>query len=112
MDKPSKTEEVVVIDELAQDDAFRAKPDSAAKYIQNYAPDIPVETDERSLGLGLWIPITLGFVILGAAAGLMVRGSKALLGPWGPIIGFTGTVIGFGLILTGIYTWLRIKARR
>lgn len=112
VDKPSKTEEVVVIDELAQDDAFRAKSDSAAKYIQNYTPDIPVETDERSLGLGLWIPITLGFVILGAAAGLMVRGSKALLGPWGPIIGFTGTVIGFGLILTGIYTWLRIKARR
>ena len=112
VDKPSKTEEVVVIDELAQDDAFRAKSDSAAKYIQNYTPDIPVETDERSLGLGLWIPITLGFVILGAAAGLMVRGSKALLGPWGPIIGFTGTVIGFGLILTGIYAWLRIKARR
>jgi len=62
--------------------------------------------------LGLWIPITLGFVVLGAAAGVMVRGSKALLGPWGPIIGFTGTVIGFGLILTGIYAWLRIKARR
>jgi len=111
-DELSKTEDIVVIDELAQDDAFRAKPDSAAKYIQNYTPDIPVETDERSLGLGLWIPITLGFVILGAAAGVMVRGSKALLGPWGPIIGFTGTVIGFGLILTGIYAWLRIKARR
>ena len=111
-DELSKTEDIVVIDELAQDDAFRAKPNSAAKYIQNYTPDIPVETEERSLGLGLWIPITLGFVVLGAAVGVMVRGSKALLGPWGPIIGFTGTVIGFGLILTGIYAWLRIKARR
>ena len=102
---------VMVIDELAQDDAFRVRTDSAAKYIDTSAPDmVEVETDQRS-GLGLWIPVLLGFILLGAAGGTMIRGAEALLGNWGPIIAFTGFVIGIGLILAGVYAALRINTR-
>ena len=53
----------------------------------------------------------LGFLLLGAAAGTLIRGAEALLGVWGPIIAFTGLVIGVGLILAGIYAALRINSR-
>ena len=108
-DTPKKP--VAVIDELAQDDAFRARTDSAAKYIETHPPEtVLAETKEKN-GLGLWIPVMLGFILLGAAAGIMIRGAEALLGAWGPIMAFTGLVIGIGLILAGIYAALRINSR-
>lgn len=110
-DKDTETEKVLVIDELAQDDAFRAPPDSAAKYIEKYAPETVEDVPENKAGSGLSIPVILGFILMGASAGAMVKGSEALLGSWGPIITFTGFVIGAGLILAGIYAVLRIKTR-
>jgi len=105
-------EPVAVIDELAQDDAFRVRTDSAAKYIQTHPPGFAIPEATPRNGLGLWIPVLIGFVLLGAAAGTLARGAEALLGVWGPIIAFTGVVIGIGLILTGIYAVLRINTRR
>lgn len=102
---------VTIIDELAQDDAIRARTDSAAKYIETSRPDVAPPVVKKSSNLGLWIPVVLGFLLLGAAAGTMIRGAEALLGAWGPIIAFTGLVIGIGLILTGIYAALRINSR-
>lgn len=102
---------VLVIDELAQDDAFRARTDSAAKYIETDASDRVLNPPQTSSGLGLWIPVMLGFVLIGAAGGTFVRGAEALLGEWGPIIAFMGFAIGIGLILAGIYAALRINAR-
>ena len=102
---------VAVIDELAQDDAFRARTDSASKYIKTYTPTPSEPLPEKKAGAGLWIPVLLGFTLLGAAAGAMWRGAEALLGEWGPIIAFTGIVIGVGLILAGIYATLRISSR-
>lgn len=107
---PSK-KPVMVIDELAQDDAFRVRTDSAAKYIETHAPDIMPSASPEKSGLGLWIPVLLGFILLGAAGGTLIRGAETLLGQWGPIIAFTGFVIGIGLILTGIYAALRINSR-
>jgi len=101
-----------VIDELAQDDAFRARTDSAAKYIDMRAPDILPAVAEKQTALELWIPVLLGFVLLGAAGGTLIRGAETLLGTWGPIIAFMGLVIGIGLILAGIYAVLRINSRR
>ncbi|MEP4053347.1 MAG: lysozyme [Litorimonas sp.] len=109
--KETSKEPVMVIDELAQDDAFRARTDSAAKYIDTQAPDIVPQAPPEKSGLGLWIPVLLGFVLLGAAGGTLIRGAEALLGQWGPIIAFTGFVIGIGLILAGIYAALRINSR-
>ena len=107
----AKKKPVMVIDELAQDDAFRARTDSAAKYIETQAPQTIPHVEEKTNSLGLWIPVMLGFILLGAAGGTMIRGSEALLGAWGPIIAFTGFVIGIGLILAGIYAALRINSR-
>jgi hypothetical protein len=102
---------VMVIDELAQDDAFRARTDSAAKYIETNVSDTILNPPQKTSGLGLWIPVVLGFVLLGAAGGTLIRGAEALLGEWGPIIAFTGFVIGICLILAGIYAALRINSR-
>jgi GH24 family phage-related lysozyme (muramidase) len=102
---------VGVIDELAKDDAIRVRTDSAAKYIETGSREGPPIEVKKTSGLGLWIPVMLGFLLLGAAAGTLIRGAEALLGVWGPIIAFTGLVIGVGLILAGIYAALRINSR-
>lgn len=105
---------VMVIDELAQDDAFRVRNDSAAKYIQSRreTPPAPVaQSVPTESGLGLWIPVILGFVLVGLAGGTMMSGAEALLGDWGPIIAFTGFVIGLSLIMAGVYAALRMNLR-
>lgn len=107
--EPEKS--VKVIDELAQDDAFRVRTDSAAKYIETDASDIVLNPPMERGAWGLWIPVLLGFVLLGAAGGTLIRGAEILLGEWGPIIAFTGFVIGIALILSGIYARLRINSR-
>ena len=102
---------VSVIDELAQDDAIRVRTDSAAKYIETSDRadlDLP-QKDPRALGL--WIPVVLGFILVGLASGTMIKGSEQVLGEWGPISAFTGFVIGLGLILTGVYAALRMNLR-
>lgn len=104
-------EPVLVIDELTQDDAFRARTDSAAKYIESHEPNVAPAELKANSGWGLLIPIFLGFTLVGAAGATMIKGSEAILGEWGPIIAFTGFVIGFGLILVGIYAALRINSR-
>ena len=83
--KAEKDKPVKVIDELAQDDAFRIRTDSAAKYIEQTQPAI-VETDAKSQsGLGLWIPVLLGFILVGLAGGTLMSGSENIFGDWGSI---------------------------
>ena len=95
-------------DELAPEEAVRPRMDSAAKYIETSAPQIGIlEPKRKTRHLGLWIPVILGFILLGVASGTMIRGSEALLGAWGPIIAFTGFVIGTGLIIAGIFAYVR-----
>jgi len=104
---------IKVIDELAQDDAFRVRTDSAAKYIEQTEPVIPEELELKNQStLGLWIPILLGFILVGLAGGAMVGNAQNLIGEWGPIITFSGLVIGVGLIVTGIYASLRMNLSR
>ncbi len=108
---PDKTAPVAIIDELAADEALRPRTDSAAKYIETYFPEVEPEAPDTTNHLGLWIPVLLGFVLLGAAGGAWFRGAEILLGAWGPIIAFTGIIIGVGLILAGIYAYLRDLTR-
>jgi len=103
---------IAVIDELAQDDAVRMRTDSAAKYIETTQPvNLESELDKKS-DLGLWIPILLGFIMVGLAGGSMMSGSEHLLGQWGAIIVFTSFVIGLGLILAAVYAALRMNLSR
>lgn len=111
-DRKTKTAKpVVVIDELAQDDAFRMRTDSAAKYIETTPPMQAAPTPQQPNSLGLWIPVILGFLLVGLAGGALAKGAEVLLGEWGPIIAFMGFVIGLGLILAGVYAWLRMNLR-
>ena len=98
---------MLVIDELAADDALRPRTDSAAKYIESYSPEKTALPPLPVNPLGLLIPLFLGFILFGLAGGTMVRGSQVLLGDWGPIIAVMGFVIGTALIITSIYAYLR-----
>ncbi|GGX63756.1 hypothetical protein GCM10011309_12220 [Litorimonas cladophorae] len=108
---PAPAKPMIVIDELAQDDAFRVRNDSAAKYIQSRPPLRQAQPVPTESSLGLWIPVLLGFLLVGLAGGTMISGAEALLGDWGPIIAFTGFVIGLALILAGVYAALRMNLR-
>jgi len=101
-----------VEDELPPVNAIRQRTDSAAKYIETNVVDTRANTSSTQSGLGLWIPVLLGFILLGASGATLLKGAEALLGQWGPIIAFTGLVIGVGLILTGIYAALRMNSRK
>ena len=109
---PAEKTPVLVIDEMAADDPYSGRVDSASKYIENSLPEEVFLGDKSTSPLGLWIPVILGFVLLGAAGGTLFRGAEALLGAWGPIIAFTGFVIGIAMILAGIYAALRINAQK
>ena len=110
--KPNMKKPIMVIDELAADDVYGSRRDSASKYIENSRPEVELLPLNSSSPLGLWIPVVLGFVLLGAAGGTLLRGAEALLGAWGPIIAFTGFAIGIVMILAGIYAALRINAQK
>ena len=103
----ANNEPLLVIDELAADDAIRPRTDSAAKYIETYAPETNALKPLPINPLGLLIPLFLGFILFGLAGGTMIRGSQVLLGDWGPIIAVTGFVIGAALILSSVYAYLR-----
>lgn len=101
-----------VEDESPEKNIIRKRTDSAAKYIETNVVDTLPKPSETQSGLGLWIPVLLGFILLGASGATLIKGAEALLGAWGPIIAFTGLVIGVGLILTGIYAALRMNSRK
>jgi len=116
---PKQTDKkpVLVIDELAQDDAFRmrsegqrVRTDSAARYIQNTTPLRQAEAiEEKSGAAGLWIPVILGFLLIGAGGAAWLRGAEKLLGEWGPVLAFSGLVIGICLVLMGVYAAVRMN---
>jgi GH24 family phage-related lysozyme (muramidase) len=118
-DLPKSTPKpVAVIDELAQDDAMRrGRQDSAAKYILNTSPEdraresLELETPKPSGGAGLFIPVVLGFILLGASLAALLRGAEALMGQWGELLAFVGLVLGTAMILAGIYAALRLSLR-
>lgn len=109
----------LVIDELAQDDATRTKldvtsprTDSAAKYVQHINEVDAIEPiDAKTGAAGLWIPVILGFLLLGPSVAAYFKGAENLLGEAGPSLVFAGAVIGLFLILMGIYAALRISSK-
>lgn len=118
--EPKKVD--LVIDALAEDDAFRVKlesehvrTDSAARYIQHSTATPTaqiVDAPVKSGAAGLWIPVILGFLLLGCSGALLKRGAEAIFGQWGPILVFSGIVIGVCLILMGVYAALRMKLKK
>lgn len=96
----------IVIDNLIEDDAFRERSDSAAKYI-HLDPATPPETREG--GYGYFIPLLIGMSLAGASAGAILGNPTAILGEWGPLLSFVGLIIGIIMTIFTIYYVLKTK---
>ena len=92
--------ETIVIDEIAADDILRAsrEPDGPV-YVASDAADDP----EVEFVGGLWIPVVLGFALLGASVAAMLAGARELLGSWGPFMALAGAIIGAIMIVFSLY---------
>jgi len=90
----------LVIDNLREDDAIRARSDdSASKYIElNEASDEPDKTN-----LSYWVMIIFGALLLGGSVAAYLKGAEALLGENGPIIAVCGVIIGAMMFLGALY---------
>ena len=88
------------------------RSDSAAKYVQQItSPDETPDVESKTGAAGLWIPVILGFLLLGPSVAAYFKGAEQLIGEWGPTLVFAGAVIGLFLITMGIYAALRIKSK-
>ena len=87
----------VVIDDLAADDIMRdSRPPNGRLHEDVAVPDVePVA--------GLWIPILLGFALLGASIAALVLDARALLGEWGPLLALAGAVTGALMVVYALY---------
>jgi GH24 family phage-related lysozyme (muramidase)/uncharacterized membrane protein YeaQ/YmgE (transglycosylase-associated protein family) len=59
--------------------------------------------DQGEAGAGLWIPILLGFALLGASLMGLWLGAEDLLGEWGPIMALSGAIIGALMVVFSLY---------
>jgi len=96
----------VIIDNLIEDDAFRERTDSAAKYI-NVEP--PMESAPAKEGWGYYIPLFIGMCLIGASAGAIFGNPTAILGEWGPLLSFVGLLIGLIMIIFTLYYAVKAK---
>ena len=96
----------IVIDDLAADDAFRERTDSAAKYI-NIEPPEASETAKE--GRGYFIPLLIAMCLVGASLGAIFRDPTDILGEWGPLLSFIGLVVGVIMTLSMVYYGVKTK---
>lgn len=90
----------VVIDNLKQDDAIRVRSDdSASKYIEM---DDTV-SEVQGTNLPYWMMIVFGAVLLGSSVASYKKGAIALLGENGPMIVFSGILIGSMMLIGALY---------
>lgn len=90
----------VVIDNLKQDDAIRVRSDdSASKYIEM---DDTV-SEVQGTNLPYWMMIVFGAVLLGSSVATYKKGAIALLGENGPMIVFSGILIGSMMLIGALY---------
>lgn len=90
----------VVIDNLKQDDAIRVRSDdSASKYIEM---DDTV-SEVQGTNLPYWMMIVFGAVLLGSSVASYKKGAIALLGENGPMIVFSGILIGSMMLMGALY---------
>ena len=88
----------LVIDDLAADDVMRdsRSPQGPVYAADDIAPDVEPVT-------GIWIPVVLGFALLGASGAALWLGARALLGEWGPLLALAGLITGALMVLYSLY---------
>jgi len=113
------TSDLKVIDDLAADDVIRASrepensifdPDgdpveNAMRYLERQAS----ENEAKKSGGGLWIPIALGALLIGASAVMLGRGATQMLSTWGPTAVTAAAITGGLTLIFGIYAAARSR---
>ncbi len=97
----------IVIDEMAADDAIRESRDSASKYIEITEPMLR----NNKVGWGYWLTLLVGFAILGASIAAILRGVEGWLQGWGPLVAFSGLIVGGVLVLAALIYAIRASLR-
>lgn len=108
----------ILIDELEADDRLRGQYKPTLDDAQDpngeemmdvfsFPQDDDVEGDPAT---GLWIPILVGFALLGASIAAGLRGAQSLMGDWGPIAVVAGIITGTLMIAFSIYISLTQKS--
>ena len=116
---PSDTgRDVQIIDVIEETDVIDEPVDSASKYIQT-APKAELETAIEADGrtktgtsLPYWIMILLGSTLFGGSIAAILRGSKQILGEFGPLIAITGVFIGAMMLFGALYYAIRLSFNR
>jgi len=110
-------QKVLVIDNLEADDVMRSSRDpenpvfdpdgdpveNAMRYLERQAD----EKDTRKSGGGLWVPLALGGLLVGASAVMIGRGATQVLDAWGPTAAAASAITGGILVLFTIYAAAR-----
>lgn len=114
-EEPDK--KVLVIDNLEADDVMRSSRDpenpvfapdgdpveNAIRYLEQQAD----EKETRKSGGGLWVPLALGGLLVGASAVMIGRGATQVLDAWGPTAATASAITGGVLVLFTIYAAAR-----
>ena len=93
---------VAVIDEVKADDIIRASRPPAAPTREDAMLRAEALEDDAP-GHGLWIPIILGFALLGASVAALLVGAEALLGDWGAVLALVGAIAGALMVVFALY---------
>lgn len=110
-------QKVLVIDNLEADDVMRSSRDpenpvfdpdgdpveNAMRYLERQAD----EKVTRKSGGGLWVPLALGGLLVGASAVMIGRGATQVLDAWGPTAATASAITGGVLVLFTIYAAAR-----
>lgn len=106
-----------VIDDLEADDVIRASRDpenpifdpegdpveNAMRYLERQAS----ENQAKKSNAGMWIPIALGALLVGASAVLIGRGATQMLSAWGPTAVTAAAITGGLTVIFAIYAAAR-----
>jgi GH24 family phage-related lysozyme (muramidase) len=106
-----------VIDDLEADDVIRASRDpenpifdpegdpveNAMRYLERQAS----ENQAKKSNAGMWIPIALGALLVGASAVLIGRGATQMLSTWGPTAVTAAAITGGLTVIFAIYAAAR-----
>ena len=117
----ASSDDVYLIDNLAEDDVIRASRDpenmifdpegdpveNAARYLERRAEE---QADAKPTGGGFWIPLVIGSLLLGASFVLMGRGATQLLSTWGPTAVIAAAITGGLMMLFAVYAFMRGRA--
>ena len=104
--------DIADVDKTIDDEAL----DSASKYIE-VAPKedhtAVVDPNAKNAGsLPYWIMIVLGSVLFGGSIAAILRGSKQLLGEFGPLLAVTGVFLGAMMLFGALYYAIRLSFKR